>query len=225
MVQNIKDWDANERPREKLLLRGAEVLSNAELLAIFIGSGTKEANAVDIGRTLLVQFGSLRAVMQADQKLLCTVKGIGKNKYVLLRAAKELACRILLEKIQKKDVMSNPRKAREYLSLKMQAYEHEVFACLFLDSQQRVIKFEEMFRGTIDGSTVHIREVVKRALHHNAAAIIMAHNHPSGSHEPSRADEEITQEMKRALAMIDVRVLDHFVVGEKVTSFAERDLL
>ncbi len=225
MSQNIKQWLVNERPREKLLCRGAEALSNAELLAVFIGSGTKEANAVEIGQILLARFGSLRAVMQAEQKSLCTVKGIGQNKYVLLRATKELACRILLEKMKKRDIMSNPRKAREFLSLKMQAYEHEVFACLFLDSQQRVIAFEEMFRGTIDGSTVHIREVIKRALHYNAAALIMAHNHPSGSYEPSRADEEITQEMKRALALIDVRVLDHFVVGEKVTSFAERDLL
>ncbi len=224
-MAKIKEWPKHERPREKLLSQGADRLSNAELLAILIGSGTKNYSAMESAHGLLTQFGSLRAITQADHKALCACRGVGDARFALLQAALEIMRRSLLETIKENDVLSNPGVARNYLKLKMRNYEHEVFACMFLDNQHRVLSFEELFRGTIDGASVHPREVVKRALHYNAAAVIFVHNHPSGSHEPSKADENITKELKRSLELIDVRVLDHFVVGEKVTSFAERRLL
>ena len=224
-MTKIKEWPQHERPREKLLAGGPDYLSNAELLSILIGSGGKDRSAMETAQDLLVKFGNLRAITQADRKTLCACKGIGDVRFVLLQAALEIVRRSLLETIKENDVLSNPGVARNYLKLKMRDYEHEVFACMFLDNQHRVLGFEEMFRGTIDGASVHPREVVKRALHYNAAAVIFVHNHPSGSHEPSKADENITKELKRSLELVDVRVLDHFVVGERVTSFAERRLL
>ena len=221
----IKNWPNEEKPREKLLSHGAENLSDAELLTILINSGTAGMSAIDLARKLLKDFGSLRAVAEANQKDLCRSKGIGAVCYTRLQAALEITRRMLLESMKKKDTVASPGRARKYLTLKMRNYPYEVFACLFLDNQHRVIAFEELFRGTIDGASVHPREVVKRTLHHNAAAVILVHNHPSGSSEPSHADRNITKELKSALALIDVRILDHFVVGEKITSFTESNLL
>ncbi len=221
----IKQWSEQERPREKFLRHGAGVLSDAELLTLLLGSGTKTRSVLEIAHQLLKDFGSLSEIMRAKREVLCAVKGIGKVRYVMLQAATELVRRSLLETIHKGDVLASPDHMRDYLALKMRDYEHEVFACLFLDNQHRVIAFEELFYGTIDGASVHPREVVKRALHHNAAAIVLAHNHPSGSDEPSVADKQITDELKHSLDLIDVRVLDHFVVGENITSFVERQLL
>lgn len=225
MSMRIKEWPKQERPREKLLRRGAVALSDAELLAVLVGSGTRKHDALGVARSLLARFGGLRAIIQAEREQICTVDGFGPVRFVVLQAAVELVQRSLLEIMEKGDVLANPEKTRDYLSLRMRSYEHEVFACLFLDNQHRVIAFEEMFRGTIDGASVHPREVVKRALHHNAAAVIFVHNHPSGSTDPSSADEKITQELKRSLNLVDIRVLDHFVVGESVTSFVENKLL
>ena len=221
----IKHWPNEEKPREKLLTHGAENLSDAELLTILINSGTAGMSAIDLARKLLKDFGSLRAVAEANQKDLCRSKGIGAVCYTRLQAALEITRRMLLESMKQKDTVASPERARKYLTLKMRNYPYEVFACLFLDNQHRVIAFEELFRGTIDGASVHPREVVKRTLHHNAAAVILVHNHPSGSSEPSHADRNITKELKSALALIDVRILDHFVVGEKITSFTESNLL
>ena len=224
-TMTIKQWPEQERPREKLLQHGVHMLTDTELLALLIGSGTRAHSALDIAHRLLEEFGNLSALMRATAKTLCAVKGIGHARYALLQAAVELVRRSLLETIRKGDVLASPHHARDYLTLKMRDYEHEVFACLFLDNQHRVIAFEELFFGTIDGASVHPREVVKRALHHNAAAVILVHNHPSGITEPSAADKRITRELKTSLGLVDVRVLDHFVVGETVTSFAERKLL
>ena len=221
----IKHWPDKERPREKLLANGADNLSDAELLAILLNSGTPGISAIDIARHLLKEFGSLRMIIAADKKDLCRHKGVGDVCYTRLQAALEITRRTLMESMEQRDTVASPDRARKYLTLKMRNYPYEVFACLFLDNQHRVIAFEELFRGTIDGASVHPREVVKRTLHYNAAAIILAHNHPSGSSEPSHADCHITKELKNALALIDVRILDHFVVGEKITSFTESNLL
>ena len=221
----IKHWPHKERPREKLLAHGAENLSDAELLAIFLNSGTCGLSAIDIARQLLKSSGGLRAITKMSKKDLCSNKGVGDVCYARLHAGLEITRRTLMESMKKKDTVASPERARKYLTLKMRNYPHEVFACLFLDNQHRVIAFEELFRGTIDGASVHPREVVKRTLHHNAAAIILVHNHPSGGSEPSHADRHITEELKSALALIDVRILDHFVVGEKITSFTESNLL
>lgn len=221
----IKHWPSKERPREKLLSYGAENLSDAELLAIFLNSGTCGMSAIDLARRLLKDFGGLRAVVETGRKELCLHKGVGDVCYTRLQAALEIIRRTLMEPMKKKDMLASPERVRKYLTLKMRSYSYEVFACLFLDNQHRVIAFEELFRGTIDGASVHPREVVKRTLHHNAAAVILVHNHPSGFSEPSHADRHITEELKNALALIDVRILDHFVVGEKITSFTESNLL
>ena len=221
----IKDWPADERPREKLLLRGAQALSDAELLAIFLRTGTRGKTAVDLARELLHEFGSLRALFEANEAHFCQANGLGQAKYVQLQAVLEMSSRYLKERLQKGDTLSDPDAVRFYLSTRLRQKPAEVFACLFLDNRHQMIQYEEMFHGTIDSATVHPREVVRTALKHNAAAVIFAHNHPSGNAEPSKADESITSKLKDALALIDVRVLDHFVVGEQVVSFAERGLL
>ena len=222
---NIKHWPEQERPCERLIRHGASSLSDAELLAILLGSGSQGHNAIDLARAMLSEFGNLRAIMQSNEKTICAFHGLGKIRYARIQVVLEMAKRSLLDTMKKGQILANPTKARDFLLLKMRDYKHEVFACLFLDNQHRVIAFEEMFRGTISGASVHPREIVKRALHHNAAAIIFAHNHPSGSSDPSKSDKHITQELKESLSLIDVRVLDHFVVGEDVTSFAEESLL
>ena len=222
---SIRDWPDDERPREKLLRRGASALSDAELLAIFLRVGVKGKTAVDLARELLQNFGSLRQLFDADAQKFCATHGMGEAKYVQLQAVLEMSRRYLAEKLKRGDPLTDPDAVRHYLTSKLRDYRFEVFACLFLDNRHRVIQYEELFRGTIDGASVHPREVVRRALYHNAAAIIFAHNHPSGVAEPSQADERITQKLKEALQLIDVRVLDHFVIGDHIVSFAERGLL
>jgi DNA repair protein RadC len=223
---SIRDWPDEERPREKLLQRGASSLSEAELLAIFLRTGVAGRSAVDLARDLLNHFGSLRQLLEADQVSFCNIPGLGVAKYVQLQAVLELGRRFLEETLERNDALQSVADTRRYLTAKLRHQAHEVFACLFLDNRHRVICFEELFHGTIDGASVHPRQVVKRALYHNAAALILAHNHPSGIAEPSQADEQITLRLKEALALIDVRVLDHFIIGEgQVVSFAERGLL
>ncbi|WP_028487536.1 RadC family protein [Thiothrix lacustris] len=221
----ITDWPLEDRPREKLMSRGAQALSDAELLAIFLRVGVKGKSAVDLSRELLQTFGSLRQLFDADAQNFCATHGMGVAKYVQLQAVLEMSRRYLGEKMRRGDPLTDPDAVRFYLVSKLRDYRFEVFACLFLDNRHRVIQYEELFRGTIDGASVHPREVVRRALYHNAAAIIFSHNHPSGVAEPSQADERITQKLKDALHLIDVRVLDHFVIGDEVVSFAERGLL
>lgn len=222
----IKDWPAGERPREKLLGQGAQTLSDAELLAIFLRSGLRGASAVDLARGLLAAFGGLRALLDADPETFLGQRGAGIAKYVQLRAALELGRRYLAADLQRADALTSPAATRRYLKARMRHYEREVFACLFLDNRHRVTAFEELFFGTIDTASVHPREVVKAALRHRAAAVILAHNHPSGVAEPSRADELLTRRLKEALALVDIRVLDHFVIGDgDPVSLAERGLV
>ena len=221
----ISQWPEDERPREKLLNKGAEALSDAELLAIFLRTGCKGITAVDLARQLLDNFGGLKPLLQASQTEFCQHKGLANAKYAQLQAVLEMAKRHLLEQLSRGDALCSPSQTRQYLVAQLGSYPHEVFACLFLDNRNRVIAFEKMFYGTIDGASVYPREVVRLALKRNAAAIIFAHNHPSGVAEPSHADEQITKRLKAALALVDVRVLDHFVVGDEVVSFAERGLL
>jgi DNA repair protein RadC len=222
----IKDWDEEDRPREKLLQRGAGALTDAELLAIFLRTGTPGKSAVDLARDLLTDFGSLKALLDADQARFCQANGLGPAKYTQLQAVLEMAKRHFKEILQRGNALTSPDITRAYLSAQLRGYNYEVFACLFLDNQHRVIQLEELFRGTIDGASVYPREVAKRALHHNAAALIFAHNHPSGIAEPSQADKHITDKLKQALSLFDIRVLDHFIVGDgQPYSFAEHGLL
>ncbi len=219
----ITDWPAAERPREKLLHRGAAALSDAELLAIFLRTGIPGRTAVDLAREILAHFGGLRGLLGADRRRFCARPGLGEAKYAQLQAALELARRHLDATLNRGDALTDPATTRRYLAARLRDHPHEVFACLFLDNRHRVIAFEELFRGTIDGASVHPREVVRRALHHNAAALILAHNHPSGVAEPSEADRRITRRLQDALALVDVRVLDHVVVGDgECVAFAER---
>ncbi|MEH6387939.1 MULTISPECIES: DNA repair protein RadC [Pseudomonas] len=222
----ITDWPLAERPREKLLSQGAAALSDAELLAIFLRTGIPGRSAVDLARDLLSGFGSLRALLQADLKLFCGHPGLGPAKFVQLQAVMEMGRRHLYEEMQRGDALTSPGSVRRYLKSQLLGLPHEVFACLFLDNQHRVIAFEELFRGTLDSASVYPREVVKRALAHNAAALILTHNHPSGVSEPSQADLMLTRRLKESLALVDIRVLDHLVVGDgEPVSFAERGLL
>lgn len=225
-MQTIRNWPASERPREKLLARGPASLSDAELLAIFLRTGVSGKTAVDLARELLATFGGLRPLLEADQRQFCAHHGLGTAKFAQLQAVLEMTRRHLLEQLQREDSLENPETTRRFLASRLRHLPHEVFACLFLDNRHRVIAFEELFRGTIDGASVHPREVVRRALAHNAAAVILSHNHPSGVAEPSRADIQLTRRLSEALALIDVRVLDHFVVGDdNGVSFAERGLI
>lgn len=223
---SITDWPINERPREKLLLQGSSALSDAELLAIFLRTGTRGKTAVDLARELLGHFGSLRNLLQADHKTFCARNGLGSASFAQLQAVLEMARRHLLETLQRETVLNSPAEVRHYLKARLRDYKREVFLCLFLDTQHRVICCEELFQGTIDASSVYPREVVQRALVLHAAAVIFAHNHPSGVAEPSQADERITLRLRDALALIDVRVLDHMIVGDgPVMSMAERGML
>jgi len=221
----IRDWPLNERPREKLAERGAGALSDAELLALFIGSGRRGANAVDIGRELLLQSGNLRSLLDQELPALAAHAGLGLAKAARLHAALELGRRYLEAKV-KRSVSLNPAACADYLKSRLAGYPYEVFACLFMDIRHRVIAFEELARGSIAGADVPIREVVRRCLAHNAACVIFAHNHPSGIAEASRDDRELTQKLKKALSLIDVKVLDHFIIGfGKTLSFSERGLM
>jgi DNA repair protein RadC len=222
----IRDWPAGERPREKLLARGPGALSDAELLAIFLRTGAHGKTAVDLARELLQAWGGLRPLLEAERRPFCAMHGLGEAKYAQLQAVLEMARRHLQEQLQRETALDNPDTTRRYLLSRLRHHQHEVFACLFLDNRHRIICFEELFHGTIDGASVHPREVVKRALYHNAAAVILAHNHPSGIAEPSRADIQITRRLVEALALVDIRVLDHLVIGDaEGVSLAERGQL
>ncbi|MDT8404633.1 RadC family protein [Sulfuriflexus sp.] len=222
----ICNWPASERPREKLLDRGPQALSDAELLAIFLRTGMRGKTAVDLARDLLGRFGGLRPLLEAGQADFCASPGLGPAKYVQLQAVLELGRRHLQEGLERDTAFADPASVRAYLCARLRARHREVFACLFLDTRHRLIACEELFLGTIDGASVHPREVVQQALSHNAAAVILAHNHPSGVAEPSRADKAITGRLVEALALIEVRVLDHFIVGDgDPWSFAEHGQL
>lgn len=220
---HIRDWPAGERPREKLLAQGAGALSDAELLALFIGCGARGRSAVDLGRELLATSGGLRSLLDRPAPALAALPGLGPARACTLAAALELGTRHLGQQLQRGEALADPTQAGAYFSRKLRALPQEVFACLFLDTRHRVIAYEELFRGTLDGSEVHPREVARRALEHNAAALIFGHNHPSGNPEPSAADRAVTARLKQALALVEVRVLDHFVVGDgAATSMAQR---
>jgi DNA repair protein RadC len=211
---SIRDWPAAERPREKLLARGAANLSDAELLAIFLRTGVQGKSAVDLARHLLQQFGSLRALLEADLPSFSRELGLGPAKYAQLQAVIEMGRRHLAERVHRDSALESPEAVRAYLKSMLRHEEHEVFGCLFLDAKHRPLVFEALFRGSIDSAAIYPRQVVKRALANNAAALILAHNHPSGHCEPSHADRVLTKRLKEALAYVDVRVLDHFIIGE-----------
>ena len=222
----ISDWLPDDRPREKLLQKGVEALSDAELVAIVLRTGVRGKSAVDLARGMLARFGSLTALLSAEVTVLTSSPGVGVAKYVQLQAVLEMARRALRESLDHGSALNSPQAVCDYLRLKLQGRPHEVFAVFFLDAQNRVLAMEELFRGTLTQTSVFPREVVKRALAHNAAAVIFAHNHPSGVAEPSRADDALTSALRQALALVDVRVLDHFVIGAgAAVSFAERGLL
>lgn len=222
----INDWPEGERPREKLIQRGAAALSDAELLAIFLRTGVTGKSAVDLARELLTRFGNLTAMFSAGEREFCEIHGMGQAKYVQLQAVLEMSRRALQEKMHSGDALNSPRAVRDFLQLQLRGKTQEVFMVLFLDAQHRVIATEEMFSGTLTQTSVYPREVVKRALHHNAAAVILAHNHPSGVAEPSQSDRLLTDALKQALALVEVRVLDHVIVaGNTGLSFAERGII
>ena len=211
---SIRDWPAAERPREKLLASGAGTLSDAELLAIFLRTGVAGQSAVDLARDLLADFGSLRALLEADLGSFSQRLGLGPAKFAQLQAMLEMARRHLAERLQRDGALESPQAVRDYLKARLRHEPHEVFACLFLDAKHRVLAFEVLFQGSIESASVYPRQVVKRAMAHNAAAAILSHNHPSGVAEPSQADRVLTQRLVEALALVDVRVLDHFIVGD-----------
>ncbi len=211
---HIRDWPATERPREKLLERGAGALSDAELIAIFIGSGLKGRDAVQTSRQLLNDHGPLRTLLDREPGDLARLPGLGPARACKLAAALELGQRHLAAELERGTALTDPMAAGRYFAQRLRSRPHEVFAALFLDTRHRALAFEELFSGTIDGAEVHPREVVRRALAHNAAAVIVGHNHPSGNREPSAADHAVTRQLKQALALVDVRLLDHFVIGD-----------
>ncbi len=219
----LKDLPSESMPREKLLARGPQALSDAELLAIFLRTGTPGMNVLELADHLLRHAGSLRALFSATKEQFCTHKGLGEAKFVQLQAVLEMTQRYLAETLQRGDALTSPQQTKLYLTSVLRDRQREAFYILFLDNQHRVIQAEVLFEGTIDAASVYPREVVKRALQLNAAALILAHNHPSGVAEPSQADRRITQRLVDALQLVDIRVLDHFVVGDgEVVSFAER---
>lgn len=219
----IKQWPKAERPRERLLQQGASALSDAELLAIFLRTGSKGISAVDLARNLINQFGDLHSLLQAPKRDVCQQIGIGPTKYAQLQATKELGLRLAKEALQQPQSLNSSQQVGEYLCQRLGHYQREVFAVLLLDSQHRLIGVQELFYGTVDSATVHPREVAKTALEHNAAAMIIGHNHPSGVAEPSNSDRLLTKALTEALNLVGVRVLDHLVVGAKQwVSFADR---
>ena len=211
---SIRDWPAAERPREKLLERGASSLSDAELLAIFLRTGVSGRSAVDLARHLLNQFGSLRALLEANLTAFSSELGLGPAKFAQLQAVMEMARRNMGEDLKRDSVLENPTQVRRYLKALLRHEPHEVFGCLFLDSKNRVQTFEILFHGSINTAHVHARQVVKRALAHNSAGLILCHNHPSGVKDASEADIELTRHLKQALALVDVVVLDHLIIGD-----------
>ena len=211
---SIRDWPAAERPREKLLEHGSSSLSDAELLAIFLRTGVSGKSAVDLARHLLSEFGSLRALLEADLRAFCRQLGLGPAKFSQLQAVLEMSRRHLAERLRRESALESPQAVRDYFKALLRHEPHEVFGCLFLDTRHRMLAFEVLFRGSIDSASVYPRQVVKRALGHNAAAVIFCHNHPSGITDPSEADRTLTQRLTEALDLIEVRVLDHFIVGD-----------
>lgn len=223
---SIKHWPADERPREKAIKYGVAALSDAELLAVFIRVGTAGLSAVDLARHHLAEYQGLRALLDADITRFCASKGLGPSSYVILQAALELARRHYQSELSRSNVFESPGAVRQYLASQLRDHDHEVFAAIFLDSQHRMLGFERLFHGTLDAAAIYPREVVKKSLARGAAAVIFAHNHPSGIAEPSDADRRITRRLCDALGLMDIRVLDHFVVGDgEMTSFAERGWL
>ena len=224
----IRDWPVAERPRERLLQKGAAALSDAELLAIFLRVGIRGKSAIDLARDLLDQFdGDLAQLVSASGKTLSKLPGIGPAKAALLHASVELARRAIVNPMKERNALSSPQAVRDWLRLSLGGLQHEVFVALWLDSQNRLIATEELFHGTLTQTSVYPREVVKRALACNAGSVILAHNHPSGLAEPSAADQMLTSTLKQTLALIDVKVLDHFIItsGAEPLSFAERGLI
>ena len=222
----IRDWPRSEQPRERLLRLGAQPLSDTELLALFLRTGVRGKSSIDLARDLLGRFGTVSAILAADRQALSSQRGFGLARFCQLRATLELMRRALREDIGRRDALGSPGAVRDFLRLKLRDLPHEVFVGLYLDAQNRVIGDEELFRGTLTQTSVYPREVVKSALARNAAGMILAHNHPSGVAEPSHADEALTRALRQALALVDVRVLDHFVIaGNAAVSFAERGLL
>jgi DNA repair protein RadC len=221
----ISQWALAERPRERLLANGAGVLTDAELVAVLLRTGVRGKSAVELARELLVKYDGITKLLNAGAEL-ARVKGLGPAKTAQLVAAMELARRSAEERIREAKALTSPGAVRDYLRLAIGGRPHEVFICIWLDAQHRVIKFDEPFRGTLTQTSVYPREVVKMALQTNAAAVIFAHNHPSGVAQPSQADELLTRNLRDALALIEVKVLDHFIIaGNQAISFAERGLL
>ena len=222
--RRILDWPEDERPREKFLQRGADALSDAELLAIFLRVGVRGKTALDLARDLLQEFGDLRHLLNADKDRFCQTKGIGEAKYVQLHAAKALMQRYLANGLQRDDVMDSVAASKAFLSARLRDQVIEVFAILFLDNRNRVICYKQLFTGSISSATVHPREIIRHCLDYNAASVILAHNHPSGIAEPSQADINLTQHLKTTLKVIDVIVHDHVSIGDQCVSLAERGL-
>ena len=211
---HIRDWPADERPREKLLARGAAALSDAELIALFLGSGLRGQDAVSTARALLAAHGPLRPLLERPPRALATLPGLGPARACKLAAALELGQRVLAADLERGEALTDPPSAGRLFAQRLRPSDHEVFAVMFLDTRHRMLAFEEMFHGTLDGAEVHPRDVARRALAHNAAAVLVGHNHPSGNPEPSAADRAVTARLKQALALVDVRLLDHFVIGD-----------
>ncbi|MHA7834520.1 MAG: RadC family protein [Algiphilus sp.] len=222
---SIRDWPETERPREKLLAHGAAALSDAELLAVFLRTGVAGLSAVDLARELLSAFGGLRSLLSADVEHFCAAKGLGRAKYAQLQAVLELSRRHLAEELRREGVLRDPSSTRRFLQARLRDESRELFGMLLLDNQHQVLAFEVLALGTINAAAVYPREVVKAALRRNAAAVIFAHNHPSGVAEPSAADRDLTERLITALRTVDIRVLDHVIVGEDCVSFAERGLM
>jgi len=221
----ITDWPMNERPRERLLHQGVNALSDAELLAIFLRTGVKGKTAVDLARELIKQFG-LRGLLQADLQTFCQQPGMGKAKYAQLQACLEMGRRHLFSQLQHSSVLNNPHDAAYFLLSQLSEKNREVFAVLFMDAQHQVLAYEELFFGGIQHVAVHPREIVKRVLHHNASAVLIAHNHPSGDIKPSQQDLQLTKSVQAALALVEVSLLDHMIIGhDQVFSFTQKGLL
>jgi DNA repair protein RadC len=218
----IPQWLRHQRPREKLLIQGAKALSNAELLAIFLRTGVQGMSAIDLAEALLDRFGGLGPLLKADQDSFCAAKGLGPAKYCQLQATLELTKRYLEEQLKQSPIFTKPKQVEDYLAVQMKDYQREVFSVLLLDTRHQLLGYHEIFHGTIDTTSVHPREVVKLALQKNAAAIIVAHNHPSGVADPSQSDIAITQRLKAALELVDILLLDHFIIGQgEITSLAD----
>jgi len=223
---SIKDWPSQERPRERLLKQGAKSLSDAELLAIFLRTGTRNISAVDLARQLLQQFGSLSTLLKASQSEFCAAMGLGEAKFTQLQAVMEMSRRVHADELSQGETITKAADAANFLMAELGNRPAEVFGALFLDTKHHILAFEELFHGTIDHTSAHPRELIRRVIHHNAARIILAHNHPSGDTTPSQADIELTNALKNALEMLDVKLLDHLVVGKNAFfSLAERGFL